>query len=161
METYDLMSPIYKSDDYIFHKILLVRNILAKYFFKRPEVQESFIRLLESNLDVIKCEYIPEQQMYVVKIKKTSIRKMPNYRPEASFYYNILGDIVRNLLAMHKTLVLTCFSTEIDKIASLYPNEFIIRVPYLLYDDIMLNHIVLSNLMNIQCVSDNIIQIIT
>lgn len=139
------------------HTILTVRNILSRTLFRRSDVQNKFMQLLYTYIDILKCEYSPEQLTYTIKVKKTSVKRMPNYRPEVSFYYNIIGNIMRDLLTQFKDIVVDLFQIHIF---GANKNAYIDA--YNLYNMIVSDQsrFNLANLANVQCISDNIIQII-
>lgn len=144
------------------HTMLVVRAMLSQTLFRDPEIQNKFMDLIQSNIETLRCEYNPEQITYTVRVKKTSVRKYPDYRPEACFYYNIIGELIRQLLTLYKDKTISCIMRYQSYLNDICPDNA--NIPYIaaysIYNEIMSNPTIICNLADIQCISDNIIQII-
>lgn len=143
-----------------FHEVLTVRSALCQTLFREPEVQSTFMSLIQQAIDPIKCEYNPEQLTYTIKVKKTSVKRMPNYRPEVSFYYNIVCSIMQQILTIYKDQVIQIFMRFPQILNIAQSNDSDYMRAYSIYNKLISNQYQLCNLVNVQCISDGVIQII-
>lgn len=140
------------------HAIDKIRFVLAGSLFRREDFICNFVKKLSQSLPMLKYEYDPAQLTYTIRLKKTAVKKLPNYNASASYYYNIVADVVHGILSEYKSAILeslvvpvVCYkdinaSTPIIVVNTYYE---LINVPAYSY-----------HLFNVQIISDNIIQIV-
>lgn len=147
-------------------ELYALRSIFRPIIFGQPNSQEEFIRLIEANIDILKYEYDSVHWSYTIKIRKTSIKRLPNFKAEGYFYYNIIGKIISQMICNHRTELVDTLMAMDDRVFSStigfrYPAD--VSKYSAAYD---LVHRLVQNpnnisLISLQCIGDNIIQINT
>jgi len=134
----------------LFENVLKVREAMLREGFWDQETVNRFAVLFQQFIDIIKYDYDPITNSILFKIKKTTVKKMPNYRAEAMFYYNAVGNAIMILLKEYKDKIIFCLGRYFDKETNIYE----------LYSDIVSNSMYMYNLTNVQCIYDNIVQVV-
>jgi len=70
-----------------------VKILLHKHFYNRDTIQE-LMNIFQSSFDLFGIEYDDSSKIIQMKIKKTNIKKIPNYSHSSLFYYNIINPIM-------------------------------------------------------------------
>jgi hypothetical protein len=139
----------------ILTNVLRLREALLKgNFWDQPTI-ERFVSLFQQYVEILKYEYDPNTFTITIKIKKTAARKISNFRPESYFYYSILGNVMLVILKENKERVIQCLCN--------YQNKYNIHdsTVYDLYFAMTTNQpTYLYNMANLQCITDNIVQIV-
>lgn len=136
--------------------VLHVREALIKNNFWDQETVARFIELFQGYIECIKYDYDPASFTISLRIKKTAVRKIPNYRAEVQFYYNIIGQIMMVILKDYKDKIIKCLMSYFN------PNndDITYQSVYNTYFTMTTNPTYLYNLANVQCIMDNVVQII-
>lgn len=134
----------------MFDNVLKTREALLRGNFWDQNIVNRFIELFSQFIDILKADYDPITFSINIKIKKTTVKKMPNYRAESIFYYNAVGNAMMILLKEQKDRVIDCLAKQFNISASVYD----------LYFCIINDVTYVYNLTNVQCISDNIVQIV-
>lgn len=146
---------IYDYNGNILQDVLRVREALIKYGFWDQPTVDRFITLFQQFVECLKCDYDPNTFTISFKIKKTAVKKIPNYRPEVYFYYSILGSVMMLILKENKERVIRCLQNYIQNCPSLGGKSV-----YDIYFTMITNTTYLYNLANVQCIMDNLVQVI-
>ena len=133
--------------------VLKVREALLKGNFWDQNTADRFMQLFQQFVEILKYDFDPIGYTINIKIKKTAAKKMNNYSPNALFYYNIIGNIMMLILKENKERVIYCLQNYRDEY---YPNGSV----YDVYFALISNPTYLYNLANVQCIMDNVVQII-
>lgn len=67
---------------------------LHNYIYSDGHMIDILKNKIESHLDLFQINYIHEGKCFELKVKKTTIKKMPNYTPDSHFYDNIVDNIM-------------------------------------------------------------------
>lgn len=137
----------------LFDNVLKLREILIRENFWDQNTVNRFIEIFQQFIDILKADFDPIGYTINIKIKKTTVKKMPNYRAESIFYYNAIGNTMMILIKENKDRIIACLSNY-------YGNTLDIASIYEIYFSFIANVSHLYNLTNVQCISDNIVQII-
>ena len=146
---------IYDYNGNILQDVLRVREALIKYGFWDQTTVDRFITLFQQFVECLKCDYDPNTFTIRIKKKKTAVKKIPNYRPEVYFYYSILGSVMMLILKENKERVIRCLQNYIQNCPSLEGKSV-----YDIYFTMITNTTYLYNLANVQCIMDNLVQVI-
>ena len=130
--------------------VLIVRESLLKGGFWDQETINRFVTLFSQFIDILEYKYDPATFTINCKVRKTTVKKMPNYRAESIFYYNSVGNAMMILLKEFKDRVIKC-------LINTFGNS---ELSYEIYFNIITNAAYTYNLTNVQCISDSIVQII-
>ena len=136
--------------------VLRVREALLIGGFWDQATVDRFMQLFQQFVEILKYDYDPTGCTINIKIKKTAVRKLNNYAPEASFYYNILGNVMMLILKENKEKVIRCISNYLNSTNWSWTDGSV----YDIYFSIIADPTYLYNLANVQCIMDNTIQII-
>lgn len=149
------MDMLHNSQGEILNDVLKVREALVKNGFWDHAIIDRFVVLFQQFVECLKYEYDPNSFTINLKIKKTAVRKIPNYRPEAYFYYNIIGNIMAIILKENKEKVIYCLQSYMQSCPALAGKSV-----YDIYFAIITNPMYLYNMASVQCIMDNIVQVI-
>ena len=84
---------------------------------------------------------------FMIKIKKTAMRRMKEFYHTPNFYYRLISKIFYDLITSNEYIILDA----LRKVGYINPD------PKLLLDDALKNPKNLANLCNVTCISDNIL----
>ncbi len=144
-----------------------LRSAFRPIIFGQPTSQDEFIRLIEENIGILKYEYDSIHGIYSIKIRKTSIKKLPNFKAEGYFYYNIIGKIIAQMIINHRCELVSALMEMDDKVFSstvgyrYSPEISKYEASYDLVHRLSQNPNNIISLISLQCIGDNIIQINT
>ena len=128
-----------------------LRGVLLYYGFWNDSTVSEFVNLFQNQIDILKYEYCPDNSI-MIKVKKTSMRKLSHFRHESFFYYPIVTSALRQLMISRKAEV-------VDILSKITPPEDSGDNPYSLYNKLIGMDYICS-LVNVQCISGNTVQII-
>lgn len=140
---------------FILNEVLRVREALVKYGFWNQATVDRFVTLFQQYVECLKYEFDPRTNTISLKIKKTAVRKIPNYRPEVHFYYNIIGNVMMTMLKENKQQVICCLQNYIQSCPDMTGKSV-----YNIYFAMITDPTYLYNMANVQCIMDNIVQVI-
>lgn len=115
-----------------------MRYILFTNFFNRNECIQELTGYISTNIDNLSIDYDAIQYQFIIKIKKTGMRKIRGFHHASEFYYNqIIPNIFRSFIQNHHTELCSFFGGTIPE--EVYTN--------------------LSNFCHVSCLADNILVI--
>lgn len=146
---------IYKMmDNAEWTRVLQVRQALLQYGFWTTETIQEIINHIDACIGVIKFDYDQSNNCITIQIRKTMLKKS-NMKHDSLSYYPLLSNIMINIMLSHKVLVLDCLAKYFN-----IPSINNCKELYDLYNWVTSGSYCLSNMANVQCVGDNVIQII-
>lgn len=120
-----------------------IRYLLFTNFYNNPVYLESLRNIIAKHIDCLSLDYDPIKYTFIIKIKKTSMKKLNGFSHESNFYHNIIGQIFFEFIETHKQDVIRVLSTKYqDPMAVL---------------DRIYNTSIMANLCLVSCLADNII----
>ena len=122
------------------------RYLFFKYLYNDSYYIRQLMKIISENVDCLGLEYDSSNYSIVVKIKKTSMRKIygAKFMHTPNFYYQIIPKIFKEFISSNKDVVIELLGKEYED-------------PYKIYEKICTNYNILSNLCIVTCLSDNII----
>ena len=139
---------------------VIIRSILASTLFRDSNFQNQFMELFNKVFQCVKFNYDSLTSTYTFRIKKTSVKKIPNYNSTSNFYYPFVAGILATMIKNYKNSIVEMMITDRNIISYIPKNG--ISVYEFCFNTITVlasNQGLLSCLFDIQCISDNIVQI--
>ena len=135
-------------------RVLQIRQALLQNGFWNTETINTIITSIDACIGVIKFDYDHLRNCITIQIRKTLLKKNGMTHDVLS-YYPLVSSIMTNIMVMYKKSILACLAnyfgiSNINNCKELFD----------LYNWMLSDSACISNLVNIQCVGDNVVQII-
>lgn len=122
-----------------------VRYLLCTNFYCKHDMIASLKEIIYRNIDCLGIEFSVVDYSYIVKIKKTAMRKFKGFDHNPSYYYQaIIPKIFKEYLSTHEQAV-------IQALRHAHPD----KDPYQVLQYIYSNEAIMANLCHVTCISDN------
>lgn len=135
-------------------RVLLIRQALLQSGFWKTEPIQDIINQIDACIGVIKFDYDHINNCITVQVRKTMLKKN-NMEHNVLYYYPLISYIMNSIMIKYKPSILSCLANYFS-----IQNINNTRELFDLYNWITSGSSCLSNLVNVQCVGDNIIQIV-
>lgn len=129
------------------NQITNLRLFLKDNFYSREEIISQLLEQISNSFEVFTVTYEPAMQSIKIKIKITNMKKrFPNYEHSSIYYYEIMNQILINVLNSNMLLLNELFKHS-KKYYGIDKNDYIniVNIPHI------------SGLYNITTLLDNII----
>lgn len=122
-----------------------VRYLLCTNFYSNPNMIASLEEIIRRNIECLGIEFSAADFSYIVKIKKTAMRKFRGFDHNPSYYYQaIIPKIFKEYISTHEQFVL-------QALRHAHPD----KNPYQVLQYIYSNEVIMANLCHVTCISDN------
>lgn len=124
-----------------------IRCLFHSYLYNDKNYIDSLQTILERYIDILQLSYDPCNKSFVIKIKKTAMKKQSKFEHNANFYYKLIVLSFKDFLIANKNQIIQILSYK-----------------YLdcsrdVYDMLINNENYLSMMCNIVCIGTNVILI--
>jgi hypothetical protein len=123
-----------------------IRYLFFVYLYNDPAYIESLKDIITRHIDCLSIDYEPTEYAYVLKIKKTAMRKIHGFNNDPTFYYPIIDEIFREFMNTHRDKIVSILSIRYDD-----PNEA--------FNSVLDKDYTMANMCFISCISDNMVYI--
>ena len=128
------------------HNINLVREVLFSNLYGDQNKIEELKNIICKYIDCSSIEFDNSRFSFIIKIKKTSMRKNKSFDHNPNFYYTLASNIFNEFLHLNEASIIVGITMKGES----HPTEVLSGI----YD----NSTIMSNLCSITCISDNVLQ---
>lgn len=122
-----------------------MRYLLCTNFYCDPNMIANLKEIICRNIECLGIEFSITDYSYIVKIKKTVMRKLKGFDHNPSYYYQtIIPKIFKEYISTHEHIIL-------QALRNMYPD----KDPYQVLRHIYSNEAIMANLCHVTCISDN------
>lgn len=121
-----------------------VRYVLFTKLYSNMDCIQQLSNIISERIDCLGIEYNPNTFSFVIKIKKTAMRKNFKFSNQPTFYYGLIPDIFMMFIKNNEQAVLDGLKENYED-----PNSVLAYI----YS----NPGIMGNLCHVSCISDNIV----
>lgn len=138
----------------------IMRSVLASTIFRSEEFQAEFMETFNKVFPCVKYQYDPYKSIYTFRVKKTAVKKIQNYSSTSEFYYPFIADMVSCIIKQNKLSIMQLMMLNVSIHKHLPAEDISIYEFCSNTIDVLTSHQgLLSCLFDVQCISDNIVQV--
>ena len=97
------------TNDYIqesfMNEISEFRVSMHKCLYNDPDCINTLDNIIKNHLEVLSVEFDQAQKYFVIKIKKTSMKKNQNFAHSTNYYYNIFNNIFSEFISTYSNRI--------------------------------------------------------
>ena len=123
-----------------------IRYILCTNIYCNPTTIASLEEIIRRNIDCLGIEFSTENFSFMVKIKKTAMRKIKGFNHTPNFYYQTISKIFTEFISTYEQNILQAIKIK-------HPDVD----PYQMLQYVYNNQAIMANLCHVTCISDNTI----
>lgn len=136
----------------------IIRSVLSNTLFRDPSFQLAFTAEFDKKFPSVKCTYDTEHNFYLFRIKKTSIKKIPDYEFTSSFYCTYVSSILKDMISMNKDYVLNLFRQS--NISTYCPaGKSVLEFCHETFMSLVSNEVYLGLLFDVLCFAGNTVEV--
>lgn len=123
-----------------------IRYLLFPILYSRQDCIETLKNIIFNNLECLSVDYIFNEYTFIIKIKKTAMRKLnkKSFAEDPRYYFTVVGNIFTEFINTYQN----------DIINSIKNYHYSVDESVLMYS-ILKDPKLMANLCHITCISDN------
>lgn len=122
-----------------------VRYLLCTNFYCKHNMIDSLKEIICRNIECLGVEFSVVDYSFIIKIKKTAMRRLRGFDHNPSYYYQtIIPKIFKEYISTYEQVVL-------QALRHAHPD----KDPYQVLQYIYSNEAIMANLCHVTCISDN------
>lgn len=122
-----------------------LRRILFSLYGNVSNI-ENLENIISRNIECIDIEFSFCDFSFIVKIKKTAMKKIRGFKHTPEFYYQIISNIFKEFVSSHEQEILQALRIQYTD-------------PYSVLQILYAHHSIMANLCHVTCIHDNILLI--
>lgn len=123
-----------------------IRYLFFTNIYTNKYYIEKISNIISEFISCLSINFIDNSFSFIIKIKKTAMRKMHGFSNTPTFYYSIIPNIFIKFINENEDIVINCMKT-------------MYKEPEVIISQLYNNPYVLINLCNVSCIADNVIMI--
>lgn len=130
-----------------------VRNCLFNFIYNDINNINYLQNCIGRYIDCIDIRYDPQRFSFILKIKKTSMKKHNKFKQNSEFYYTLVQNAYLDFFREKKNDIVRAFFLGLSNSNQIISGEGV-------YNDLLLiRPNILWNLFHVSCIADNIVEI--
>ena len=121
-----------------------IRYLLCVNFYSNPNMITNLAEIIRRNIECLSLEFSAEDFSFMIKIKKTAMRKLKGFEHNPSYYYQTIAKIFKEYISNNEQVILHALKCSIPD-----------KDPYMILRYIYDNQDIMANLCHVTCIFDN------
>lgn len=111
-------------------KYLIFTNLFFSNLYENNTYIQDLTEIISKHIDCLSIDFSKTNYMFIIKIKKTSMKKIRGFSHEPNFYYQIISEIFDEFIHKNENVILSILSQNYSDperaLQYLYSNTYIL-----------------------------------